>query len=1606
MSPKQAQHVAFAFRKALDNIILSPHCTVKSADLFHNGHNEQLMKWNKVIPERKTILAHDVIMQNAALYPGAPAISSWDGNMTYRQLDQTSNYLASHLMRIGVGPEVIVPLCFEKSIWAVVAMVSVIKAGGGLVFLDPSHPVERRQLIINTVGAKMVLTSEKYSDLFSSTIDTYTINGEIFDGVELPSEAPITAVKPSNVLYVIFTSGSTGTPKGCVVEHQNFCSGVMYQKPLDSFIQRNDRVLQLASYTFDVSIMEIISSLMIGACICMPSQEAVQGSLTKAINDLQASWAFLTPSLARILNPDEIPSMKTMILGGEALSRTDLDAWAHKLHLVNGYGPSECSVAATCHPHLNKTSDPANIGRTMGSIAWVVDANDHNKLVPIGATGELLLEGPILARGYLNEPEKTAAAFIENPGFLANIGKASRRLYKTGDLVRHNPDGTIHFIGRKDTQVKLRGQRIELGEIEHHLYADERINHAIVIQPKEGACRNRLVAIFTLKNIAPIENADGPTISLVTKSQFRASEVRIQDIQDELSDHVPGYMVPTAWIVLNQIPLMASGKLNRVAIKNWVQGMTQDGFESITALFGGGDEDDSEQNSVIATSDVEVIIQEAFSKVLKLPVDQVCLLARKMNLSLQSLTLLSQIPMNLPFLTLGGDSISAMQIVGMLREQGIDISLRSVLQSKHIPQLAASASAATESTLVTAVERHDEVFQLSPIQQMFFEMASDPKIQFNQSFLLRLNSEVSATDLKNALHTVLERHSMLRARFTRDSQGKWVQYISSDVVGSCRFQVHNADELDHLLPLANATQRSLDIENGPLFAADLVNVDGEGQMLYLVAHHLVIDLVSWRIIMGDLANLMQGQPLSHLKPLPFQAWTEIQADYMREKSIPAEVMPLSIPPANYEYWGMQGKSNTFRDTGRERFKLDPRVTSMLLGSCHRALRTETMDIFLAALVQSFEVTFTDRAAPAIFSEGHGRETWSNNIDLSRTVGWFTTISPVHVQSAGDIIETVRRVKDIRRRLPGNGLQYFASRFMNSECREAFSKHWPLEILFNYHGQFQQQGGDDSDLQIVPLSTDDFSKDMERIALFDINATVSDGVAEINLVYNKNSAHQQKIVQWMAGFRTLLHQAVVRLEYMTAEWTQTDFPLLGSDFDLSQLTRQRMPALRIQKLDQVEDIYPCSPMQQSILSGHAKRQGFYEIHTIFKLTSKSSTPIDIQQLHSAWQFMIDRHPILRTLFIPSVSRSAQYDQVVLRPGAAKARLLHYNAMVEGTQLAALPELTQMLPNPLDDDPAALPHRLTTVSTPSGAVFVRAEISHALIDGMTLQTLLDEFGAAYYGTLNPIAAPTYSEYIEHIQSQSNADSTVAAREYWSSYLRKVTEACRIPSLLKPKDAAAIRELRTTHVPKLPSLDILNAFCKHNNVTLSSLLRTTWALLLASHTQTRQVSFGYIVAGSESSMPRIGEAVGPFFNLLPCSLSIERQESIKDVLEKMQNDATAALPYQDAFIKDVCDAMGVYNSIFNFRKYATGNATGGVDETEDSIEWKPVKTHDPFEYDVAVEILEAAGVVSVELKWWTGRIGEKQAGDLADGYKKILEAIVSGSNLVIADLRKVLG
>ncbi|RDW58708.1 hypothetical protein BP6252_13184 [Coleophoma cylindrospora] len=1088
--------------------------TVGEVELLGPSDRKEILEWNRDYPEGIDDCVHHMISRQTKLHPNSTAIDSWDARLSYGELDAVSERLAQHLMTFGIGPEVVVPLCFEKSAWAIVSMLAVIKAGGAFVFLDASHPMARLEEITGQVGAKLVLTSLKNAGIWEGRLATMVVNQETIGALPVNLEPQHAKVSPQNVLYVIFTSGSTGRPKGCVIEHRSMLSGAVHQAR-ESRVGTDTRVLQFASYTFDVSILEMVTSLMHGACICIPSDEDRNKGIAHIINKMKISWVFLTPSVVKLIGPQDVPSLKTLVLGGEALSRLDIETWADHLHLANGYGPSEASVAATCNSHVTRTTDPANIGRAIGGVCWIVDANDHDRLVPIHATGELLVEGPIVARGYLGEPEKTAAVFISNPKWLTDEisgGDRPKRLYKTGDLVRYNSDGTINFVGRKDSQVKVRGQRVELGEIEYYLSIDAYVRHCAVVLPTSGCCKQRLVAVLSLSDV---EAANG-NAELVPVSETHKDLVslRITEISDSLSQHVPSYMMPSLWVVVEDIPLLSSGKMNRKKLSTWVENMDEQTYQHISN-FG------KTRALEIPSNEMEKQIQEVWSTVLHLP--------------------LKEVGLRRTFLSLGGDSISAMQVVGRCRLHQIDISPADILRCKTISQLAMNARPSRNSSELP-IEEVGVPFGLSPIQKFYADYTlSDDSLsrntnqRFNFSFCLRLKKETSEVELARAVEAVISQHSMLRARFHKDSSGNWTQSISDDIAGSYRYRVHETADLDLAKPSLEVSRTSLNIEQGPVFAADLVNITGKSVYLFLVAHHLVIDIVSWSTVLRDLEDFLDHGILSMPKPLSFQTWCRLQQEH-HSSLMPSSVLPIDIATANLDYWGMRDCVNTLRDTVEQRITINSRVSALLLSTLNAALGTEPIDIIIATLLHSFKTIFKDRTTPTIFNYGHGRASWDPAINVSSTVGWFTTFCPLHipVKAGDDIVHTLGLTKETRASIPDDGTPYFASRYYAPKCIEAFKNHSTMEMMINYLGAYKQVARSDSRFELHNGFDGGFGaegQDVKRFSLFNVTVTVEDDCLQFCFAYNTRMQHQDKIRQWIVACEqsiTLLSEDLVQI----------------------------------------------------------------------------------------------------------------------------------------------------------------------------------------------------------------------------------------------------------------------------------------------------------------------------------------------------------------------------------------------------------------------------------------------------------------------------------------------
>ncbi|RDW57871.1 putative Nonribosomal peptide synthase [Aspergillus mulundensis] len=564
LSTTQMERLVFQFEHVVSQLLASKGADkLSDLQLVSPQDLAQLDAWDREAERHEHLLPLDAIQRHLVARPNATAVDSWDGTLSYAQLDDLATRLASWLIQSqNVGPETVVPICFDRSQWMIVSILAVLKAGGAFLLLDPIYPENRLKYMIEMVNAKTILVSEstrpKFSDFPGTTL---ALDAPWFES-HTHTSLPARSLSPNRAMYLVFTSGSTGQPKGVVVTHGSYAASAAGHIPALG-INESTRQLFFASPAFDLSIYETVSSLMAGATICVPTEEDRNGSVAPVICNMDVTLISLTSSYARHLRPEDVPCLQTLALVGEPLARDVQGVWADKVCLLNAYGPAECSVVSTVKRPVTLDSTPANIGHTVAGRAWVVHPKDHDILLPLGATGELLIEGAHLARGYLDDDEKTAAAYIFDPRWATGSSEGARRFYKTGDLVHFDEDGSLVFEGRKDTQVKIRGQRVEVSEVEYHvakLFPRAAGVAVEVFKQEQNAC---LVAFLFCDGGWSVDADASAMLQRLSGTEIKT----MSHIKQRLEQLMPYHMVPTRYQLWPRMPTSLAGKLDRKALR-------------------------------------------------------------------------------------------------------------------------------------------------------------------------------------------------------------------------------------------------------------------------------------------------------------------------------------------------------------------------------------------------------------------------------------------------------------------------------------------------------------------------------------------------------------------------------------------------------------------------------------------------------------------------------------------------------------------------------------------------------------------------------------------------------------------------------------------------------------------------------------------------------------------------------------------------------------------------------------------------------------------------------------------------------------------------------
>lgn len=774
LSLDQANRLIDLVLNVVESLLANPMQTVGQLELCTSSDASLLNSWNNAPLVEEERCLHEVIEEQVASKPEKVAVVSDEGALTFQELDGMANKLAHHLQQLGAGPEVIIPCCFEKSIWAIVAMLGVLKAGAACAALDPAHPLERLQTILKDTEAPFVLSSSSQTTLVAQTgLQAVVVTEETLNKLPPCTSAPSTGVKPDNKAFIVYTSGSTGTPKGAILEHRNLYAS---SRGFGTFgMNSESRVAHFSSYAFDVSIGETMLALTHGACVCIISEEDRLGDLTAALNRLQATFTQLTPTVVRTLEPSELPYMKTVVTAGELLTDDIINKWTNKVRLFNSYGPCECAINSTGSGLLKAGARGAVIGKPLQSRLWIVDPENDQQLVPPGAVGELVVNGPIVGRGYLNNPDRTKAAFMELPRW-ATASSNAGRFYKTGDLARWTSDGSIHYLGRKDVQVKIHGQRIELGEVEFRIAekAGSAFKAVVAAVPSGGRLKQRLVALMSLGDQRMHQ---GGGVSVVDDVDLKSTSLaEIADIIESVKKSLPRHMVPNLWIPVYNLPKLPSGKTNRRFINQWLEEMDEQLYADLTTS--------SQTRVVPPKSDMEAMLQRIWGDILHLDA--------------------ANISTDQSFFSLAGDSVLAMQLMARCRAEGVTVKVRDIFQYTTIASLAPrctrdvgginpiSDDYRPKTTVIEAehgdlgfddMSNIEAVYPSSPMQSSILAIQETQKNAWFASFIVEaiLPSEHKSTqmeDLAMGWQMVVDRHAVLRTAFKAGKQtGRQYQIV-------------------------------------------------------------------------------------------------------------------------------------------------------------------------------------------------------------------------------------------------------------------------------------------------------------------------------------------------------------------------------------------------------------------------------------------------------------------------------------------------------------------------------------------------------------------------------------------------------------------------------------------------------------------------------------------------------------------------------------------------------------------------------------------------------------------------------------------------------------
>ncbi|WJM11231.1 amino acid adenylation domain-containing protein [Paenibacillus sp. PK1-4R] len=1294
-SDEIVKQIYSSFIVMIKDIIKEPNLVVQDIRLLDEDEAGQLRDafndTTKAYSREATI--HGLFEAQVEQTPDAVAVVYGDQQLTYAELNARANQLAWTLREHGVGAECIVAIMAERSLELMVGLYGILKAGGAYLPIDPSLPAERIGYMLRDSGTAVLLLDPGQDPCgFEGAVVELAPQGQ----TQSESNPPLEQDSDS-LAYVIYTSGTTGNPKGVMIEHRSVINRLQWMQHRYP-IGEQDVILQKTPITFDVSVWELFWWGMTGARVCLlpPQGEKDPVILAETIERHGVTVMHFVPSMLSVFleqagdafNREQLGSLRRVFASGEAL----------KPQQVTGFYKLMEGSEATLHNLYGPTEATVDVTYYDSASTFA------EGVVPIGkpiANTQLYIVNdhrqlqPMGVAGELCiAGEGLARGYLNQPEltaekFVDNPFEPGTKMYRTGDLARWLPDGNLEYLGRIDHQVKIRGYRIECGEIEAQLLMHAHIREAVVIDQKDEQGEAYLCAYVVTDETVPIA-----------------------ELRGHLAAQLPDYMFPSYFVELEKLPLTPNGKVDRKALPA-PQGRMQ-----------------AARQYMSPRSKTEAKLVTIWQDVLRI----------------------EQVGIQDNFFELGGDSIKAVQIAARLRGHQLHLAIRDLFRYPTILELSSHVQPLAHQINQGPVE--GEV-GLTPIQQRLLEGTVQLPHHYNQAVMLHRRAGFDEGILRCVFERIVAHHDALRMRYREEVQGivQWNHGLTEASFGLDVIDLRSETTLDTRIPAeADRLQRELHLEQGPLMRLGLMKTR-EGDHLLIVIHHLVVDGVSWRILFEDIQTGYEQIERGEEIRLPektdaFQTWSAALARYADSEAQLDEI----------DYWRQMEQTSfaalpvdelgTGEAAGEVTLRLSRDETSQLLNQVGRAYNTEINDILLAGMGLALQ-EWTGEERFMVDLEGHGREEIGAGVDVSRTVGWFTTMVPtlLDLGACEALSDCIKTVKEGLRSVPNKGLGYGVLKYLTAvENKGELKFNLRPEICFNYLGQFDGDVITDAFESSAYGTGSSIDPTHPKAYKLSMNGMVIGGELVFTCEYAADTYRRELVEDWMARYTAQLRQLIAHCTQQTHSEKTT------SDFRLVDVEPKEASDLQQTYAYKVQDIYPLTPMQEGMLF-HAQLDP--DATTYFEqFTFRVEGRLDVAVFKTSLERLTERHEMLRTAFTSEQVRRPV--QVVLQERQVDLQVRNQVADLESMKQADRQRGFELSQDAL--------MRVTLVLGEDGGQHVIWSFHHILMDGWCMSILTQELMAIYRGlqTNQPIELGPVEPFSRYVQWLSQQDRD-AARQY---------------------------------------------------------------------------------------------------------------------------------------------------------------------------------------------------------------------------------------------------